>query len=131
MSSSNDDIQDSSSFRRSTPSQSNQQKDKEARRDAEDRLRNFNYAKSIGAEGKDEEGDVKPLSSLAQRYLSNLKGRGDDEQNDDVGEDNTATSSPTSNNKVIMDKEVMEKKFQIILQDKKISSPMRMHAQRW
>ena len=103
-----DDIKDASLHGggdgRSTPSQSNQQKDKEARRDAEDRLRNFNYAKSIGAEGKDgeeESGGVKPLSPLAQRYLGTLKvgssssSSGDGEQ-DGVGEDNDAAISPTT-----------------------------------
>ena len=79
MSSNNDnDIKDASLHGggdRITPSQSNQQKDKEARRDAEDRLRNFNYAKSIGADGKDDDegSGVKPLSPLAQRYLGTLK----------------------------------------------------------
>ncbi|KAL7442295.1 hypothetical protein ACHAXM_009202 [Skeletonema potamos] len=71
MSSNNQDIQGSL--------RSNQQREKEARRDAEARIRNFNYAKSIGNTGKEDE--VKPLSSIAQRYLSSLKGS-IDEQND-------------------------------------------------
>ena len=90
MSSNNEDIQDSL---RSTQSQSNQQKEKEARRDAEDRIHNFNYAKSIGnTDGNEEE--IKPLSPLAQRYLSSLKGNRDGED-DDGGEDAAASSIST------------------------------------
>ena len=83
----NDDIQDS--ILQSTQSQSHQQKEKEARRDAENTIRNFNYAKSIGRniDGKEEE--IKPLSSLAQRYLSNLAGNGDEQDDDDAAAPST------------------------------------------
>ena len=83
----NEDIQDS--ILQSTQSQSHQQKEKEARRDAENTIRNFNYAKSIGrnVDGKEEE--IKPLSSLAQRYLSNLAGNGDEQDDDDAAAPST------------------------------------------
>eukprot|EP00985_Skeletonema_marinoi_P004059 scaffold1786_cov181-Skeletonema_marinoi.AAC.2 len=90
----NEDIQDS--ILQSTQSQSHQQKEKEARRDAENTIRNFNYAKSIGRniDGKEEE--IKPLSSLAQRYLSNLAGNGDEQDDDDAAAPTKDRRSPSS-----------------------------------
>ena len=57
----NEDIQDS--ILQSTQSQSHQQKERKAQRDAENTMRNFNYAKSIGRNIDRKEEEIKPLSS--------------------------------------------------------------------
>ena len=102
MSSSGKEVQNinNSIVQRSTQSQSHLQKEKEARRDAEDRIRSFNYAKSIGginsAAGK--EGDeIKPLSSLAQGYLRSIAGNNRDEL-DDNGDGGGAGAGPSASN---------------------------------
>ncbi len=70
-------------------SQFHLQKEREARRDAENSIRNFNYAKSIGRNNVDgkEEKESQPLSSVAQRYLGNLASNGDELDDNDNGHD--------------------------------------------